>query len=66
MRGLFVTGTDTGVGKSVVAAAEDHDDLSVLQRLLAALALPYEAAAGLAPYQEPPLDDCSYRTFCGT
>ena len=52
--------------EEALSAAEDHDDLSVLQRLLAALALPYEAAAGLAPYQEPPLDDCSYRTFCGT
>lgn len=47
-------------------AAENHGDLSVLERLLAVLALPYEVAAGLALYQEPPLDDGSYRTFCGT
>jgi uncharacterized protein YdiU (UPF0061 family) len=47
-------------------AAEDHDDLSVLHRLLAALASPYETRAELAPYQDPPPDDCNYRTFCGT
>jgi uncharacterized protein YdiU (UPF0061 family) len=52
--------------EEALAAAEDHDDVSVLERLLAALASPYEAAAGFAPYQEPPLDDGSYRTFCGT
>jgi serine/tyrosine/threonine adenylyltransferase len=52
--------------EEALSAAEEQDDLSVLERLLAALALPYEAAAGLAPYQEPPLDDGSYRTFCGT
>jgi serine/tyrosine/threonine adenylyltransferase len=52
--------------EEALSAAEDHDDLSVLQRLLAALALPYEAAANSAPYQEPPLDDRNYRTFCGT
>jgi uncharacterized protein YdiU (UPF0061 family) len=47
-------------------AAENHDDLSVLHRLLVALASPYEAGAGLAQYQDPPSDDCNYRTFCGT
>ena len=30
-----------------MSAAEDHDDLSVLHRLLAALASPYEAGADL-------------------
>lgn len=52
--------------EEALSAAEDHDDLSVLHRLLAVLEKPYEAAADLAPYQEPPPDDCSYRTFCGT
>ena len=52
--------------EEALSAAEDHDDLSVLHRLLAALATPYEATADLASYQEPPPDDCSYRTFCGT
>jgi uncharacterized protein YdiU (UPF0061 family) len=52
--------------EEALSAAEDHDDLSVLHRLLAALASPYEAGADLAQYQAPPPDDCNYRTFCGT
>src|SRR5271156_4639853 len=52
--------------EEALSAAEDHDDLSVLHRLLAVLASPYEAAADLAQYQDPPPDDCNYRTFCGT
>lgn len=52
--------------EEALAAAEDHDDLSVLHRLLAALASPYEASDDSAPYQDPPLDDGNYRTFCGT
>jgi serine/tyrosine/threonine adenylyltransferase len=52
--------------EEALSAAEDHDDLSVLHRLLQALASPYKARSDLAPYQEPPPDDCSYRTFCGT
>jgi uncharacterized protein YdiU (UPF0061 family) len=52
--------------EEALSAAEDHDDLSVLHRLLAALASPYQAAAASAPYQEPPPDDSNYRTFCGT
>ena len=47
-------------------AAEDHDDLSLLHRLLEALAMPYRDAAGFEYYQEPQPDDCNYRTFCGT
>ena len=34
--------------------------------LLEALASPYEAGPELAKYQDPPADDCNYRTFCGT
>jgi serine/tyrosine/threonine adenylyltransferase len=52
--------------EEALSAAEEHDDLSVLHRLLAALASPYEAGANSAPYQDPPTDDCNYRTFCGT
>jgi uncharacterized protein YdiU (UPF0061 family) len=49
-----------------LSAAEERDDLSVLHELLEALASPYEAGADLARYQDPPLDECGYRTFCGT
>ena len=52
--------------EEALSAAEDHDDLSVLHRLLATLASPFEAGAESAQYQDPPLDDCNYRTFCGT
>jgi uncharacterized protein YdiU (UPF0061 family) len=52
--------------EEALSAAEERDDLSVLHRLLAALASPYEAGANSAPYQEPPRDDGNYRTFCGT
>jgi uncharacterized protein YdiU (UPF0061 family) len=52
--------------EEALAAAEEEDDLSVLHRLLAALAMPYEAGPHAAHFQEPPADDCSYRTFCGT
>jgi uncharacterized protein YdiU (UPF0061 family) len=52
--------------EEALSAAEEHDDLSVLHRLLAVLAKPYEVGANTAPYQEAPADDCGYRTFCGT
>jgi uncharacterized protein YdiU (UPF0061 family) len=52
--------------EEALSAAEDHDDLSVLHRLLAALASPYEAGADSAQYQDPPPDDCNYRTYAIT
>lgn len=52
--------------EEALSAAEGHGDLSVLHRLLAALATPYAAGPDAAMYQEPPPDDGSYRTFCGT
>ncbi|WP_406697620.1 protein adenylyltransferase SelO [Singulisphaera sp. Ch08] len=52
--------------EEALSAAEDRDDLSVLHRLLAALASPYEARAELAEYREPPSHESNYRTFCGT
>ncbi|MBL8797938.1 MAG: YdiU family protein [Planctomycetia bacterium] len=52
--------------EEALAAAEEHDDLSAVQDLLAALELPYVARPELAKYQEAPTDDSTYRTFCGT
>ncbi len=52
--------------EEALSAAEERDDLSVLHRLLAVLASPYEDGADAAPYREPPADDSGYRTFCGT
>jgi uncharacterized protein YdiU (UPF0061 family) len=52
--------------EEALSAAEEHDDLSVLHRLLAALASPYEGGADLAHYRDQTPDDCNYRTFCGT
>jgi uncharacterized protein YdiU (UPF0061 family) len=52
--------------EEALVAAEGQDDLSVLHQLLEALASPYESRAELAKYQDPPPDDCNYRTFCGT
>jgi len=52
--------------EEALAAAEDDDERLLLHRLLAALASPYEPNGDLAYFQEPPLDDCNYRTFCGT
>ena len=52
--------------EEALAAAEQHDDLSVTNRLLHALATPYEVGAGSESYQEAPPNDSDYRTFCGT
>jgi uncharacterized protein YdiU (UPF0061 family) len=52
--------------EEALAAAEQHDDLSVTNRLLHALATPYEVGPGSEPYQEAPPSDSDYRTFCGT
>lgn len=52
--------------EEALTAAEEHNDLSVLHRLLETLATPYTAAADSADYQLPPPDDRGYQTFCGT
>ena len=52
--------------EEALSAAEEHDDLSVLHRLLAALSSPYEKKADSTCYQDPSPDDGQYRTFCGT
>lgn len=51
--------------EEALAAAEDRDDLSVLERLLTALSSPFDSTT--APcYREPSPDDAEYQTFCGT
>jgi uncharacterized protein YdiU (UPF0061 family) len=52
--------------EEALSAAEEAGDLSVFQRLLTVLSAPYVESADSAPYQVPPPDDGSYRTFCGT
>ncbi len=52
-------------------AAAEQGDVSVMERLLAVLAAPYDheraRAAGTAEYREPaPVGGGGYRTFCGT
>ena len=52
--------------EEALLAAEEHNDLFKLQRLLQALSSPYELAADSNDYRDPPPDDGQYRTFCGT
>jgi uncharacterized protein YdiU (UPF0061 family) len=52
--------------EEALAAAEAENDLSVLHRLLAALASPYDMKEEFQEYQVPPVEDRTYRTFCGT
>lgn len=47
-------------------AAELHNDLTVLHRLLDALSRPFETREEFSSYQVPSPDDGCYRTFCGT
>lgn len=48
-------------------AAAESGDLSVMERLLAALAAPYDYDADHADYSAvPPKPDRPYRTYCGT
>ncbi|MEP6667849.1 MAG: protein adenylyltransferase SelO [Chthoniobacter sp.] len=51
--------------EEALAAAVEKGDLGVMQRLLAALAQPYDAAPRQAEYRLPS-GSGSYRTFCGT
>jgi uncharacterized protein YdiU (UPF0061 family) len=48
--------------EEALAAAEDHNDLSVLRGLLTSIANPYDGD----PDRELPPEDGCYRTFCGT
>ncbi len=48
-------------------AAAEQGDLTVMERLLAALAAPYDHGAVPADYREPaPNGGAGYQTFCGT
>lgn len=51
--------------EEALAAAVERADLSVMQRLLAVLARPYEDVPDHSEYRLPSGSD-SYRTFCGT
>lgn len=45
-------------------AAADHNDLTLIHKLLTALSKPYEESA---EYSQPPTaNSCEYKTFCGT
>jgi len=53
--------------EEALAAAVEHRDFSVLQRLLGVLAKPFDYAADQPGYQTPPATAaCAYQTFCGT
>ena len=52
--------------EEALSAAEEHDDLAPLHRLLEVLVSPFEAGAATAYYQDASPDDPNYRTFCGT
>lgn len=53
--------------EEALSAAVEEGDLSVMERLLAALANPYAYAPEQDEYAAPPEpSSCRYRTFCGT
>ena len=52
--------------EAALAAATATHDLSVMDRLLAVLATPYDHDRDLGTFSAPGPDDRSYRTFCGT
>ncbi len=53
--------------EEALEAAVQREDVSVMERLLAALADPYAHSPGQVEYAAPPPPSaCRYRTFCGT
>ncbi len=52
--------------EEALAAAEENDDLSVLNELVTVLSTPYDPPANPARYCEPQPNDRTYRTYCGT
>ncbi len=52
--------------EAALQQAEEHNDLTLLHRLLAVLSTPYSLVADAAEYREPSPDDDQYQTFCGT
>ena len=52
--------------EEALLTAEQNNDLSVMQRLLAVLSAPYAEGTNNLEYREPSPDDGRYQTFCGT
>jgi serine/tyrosine/threonine adenylyltransferase len=53
--------------EEALAAAQNENDLTVMQRLLAALENPFEEKKEFEAYRSPaPPNECGYQTFCGT
>ena len=53
--------------EEALTAATEQSDLRPLDRLMAALAAPYDYALDLDEFSGPPPSDAGpYRTFCGT
>lgn len=53
--------------EEALTAAVEHNDFTVMERLLAALSAPYSYSSEQSEYTQPPADpDNPYVTFCGT
>ena len=53
--------------EEALAAATEHGDPGIVEKLLNALANPFDETEENAPYRTPaPATDAAYRTFCGT
>jgi uncharacterized protein YdiU (UPF0061 family) len=52
--------------EEALAAATELGDLSVMERLLAALAHPYDAVSSTEYTLPPPAGNSAYQTYCGT
>lgn len=54
--------------EEALTAAVNHDDIKAAERLLAAIANPYNPAAAYIEYMQAPAPkfDTDYKTFCGT
>ncbi len=52
--------------EEALTSAQEHGDLSVLHRLLAVLAEPFEEREEIILYRDPPACADGYQTFCGT
>jgi uncharacterized protein YdiU (UPF0061 family) len=53
--------------EEALEAAVNHEDYSVMERLLGVLSSPYEYSSEQDEYSVPPAPSaCPYRTFCGT
>ena len=54
--------------EDALTAATDQDDLSLFERLLEVVSLPYQERQGLEDYARPAPKEFTacYKTFCGT